>query len=110
MLILTISGFHMHSGNTLVNKNGELDLDHGKPHQISFSTTYHTFILTALAFYDEEWDFLLFQEYAGSGVIVVIWMIVAMIVGFIIFSRYMTCLLSQKLEIIIDQYEEEENG
>ena len=61
MLTLAMMGFHLHAGNTLVNEKGELDLDKGKPHQISFATPYHAFIFTILAVYDEEWDYLMFQ-------------------------------------------------
>ena len=83
-----------------------MDLDKGKPHQISFATPYHALIFTILAVYDEEWDYLMFQEYVGSGMIIVIWMLFTMVVGYIIFSRYLTCLLSEKLENAIDNYEE----
>ena len=106
MLMLTMIGFHLHTGNTLVNEKGELDLDKGKSRQISFATPYHALIFTILAVYDEEWDYLMFQEYVGSGMIIVVWMLFTMVVGYIIFSRYLTCLLSEKLENAIDSYEE----
>ena len=61
MLTLSMMGFHLHTGNTLVDSDGNLDLTNGKPHQISFASPYHAFILTILAVYDEEWDYLMFQ-------------------------------------------------
>ena len=95
VLILSMMGYHLHTGNTLVNEAGELDLKNGKPHQISFKDVYHATIFTTLTVYDEEWDFLMFQEYLGSGVIIVIWQLLAMVIGFIIFSRYLACLLAR---------------
>ena len=61
MVILTLMGYHLHTGNTLVNENGQIDLQNGKPHQISFTDVYHSFIFTILTVYDEEWDYLMFQ-------------------------------------------------
>ena len=108
MVTLAMMGFHLHTGNTLVDGNGELDRVNGQPHQVSFASPYHALIFTTLVVYDEEWDYLMFQEYVGSGILIVIWMLLLMIVGFVIFSRYLTCLLSQKLETVIDNYESEE--
>ena len=49
----------------------------------------------------------MFQEYRGSGVSIVVWQNMSMVVGYIIFSRFLTCILSRQLEIIMD--EEKEN-
>ena len=110
ILTLTMMGFHLHTGNTMIDSDGNLDLANGKPQRISFATPYHALILTILAVYDEEWDYLMFQEYVGSGVMIVIWMLLIMIVGHIVFSKYLTCLLSQKLEETIESYEAAERA
>ena len=45
----------------------------------------------------------MFQEYRGSGVSIVVWQSMSMIIGYIIFSRFLTCILSRQLEIIMDK-------
>ena len=69
---------------------------------MSFSTFYHSLIFTLLTLYDEEWDVLMFQEYRGSGVSIIIWQSMSMVIGYIIFSGFLTCSLSRELEIIMD--------
>ena len=95
LLILSLMGYHLHTGNTLVNEKGELDLKNGKLNQISFKDVYHSLIFTTLTVYDEEWDILMFEEYLGSGVIIVIWQLLTMVIGFIVFSKYLVCLLAR---------------
>ena len=94
VVIISLMGYHLHTGNTLLDANGDLDPLNGKPNQISFSTFYHSLIFTLLTLYDEEWDVLMFQEYRGSGVSIVIWQSMSMVVGYIIFSGFLTCALS----------------
>ena len=103
VLIISLMGYHLHTGNTLLDANGDLDPLNGKPNQVSFSTFYHSLIFTLLTLYDEEWDVLMFQEYRGSGVSIVVWQNMSMVVGYIIFSRFLTCILSRQLEIIMDE-------
>ena len=95
VLIISIMGYHLHTGNTLVDANGNLDSANGQPNQVSFSTFYHSLIFTLLTLYDEEWDVLMFQEYIGSGAIIVIWQSMSMVIGYIIFSKFLTCVLSR---------------
>ena len=95
IVTMAIMGYHLHTGNTLVDANGNLDPTNGHPHQVSFSTFYHSLIFTLLTVYDEEWDFLMFQEYLGSGVCIVVWQSMSMIIGYIIFSQFLTCTLSR---------------
>ena len=95
VLIISIMGYHLHTGNTLVDANGNLDPTNGHPHQISFSTFYHSLIFTLLTVYDEEWDTLMFQEYRGSGVRIIIWQSISMVIGYIIFSGFLTCAISR---------------
>ena len=96
-------GFHIHTGNTLVDANGDIDLANGQPNQVSYQTFYHSLIFTILTVYDEEWDIRMFQEYLGSGIVSVVWQILSMIIGYIILSRYLTCVLSRELEMIMDE-------
>ena len=37
----------------------------------------------------------MFQEYRGSGVSIVIWQSMSMIIGYIIFSGFLTCTISR---------------
>ena len=95
VIIMAIMGYHLHTGNTLVDANGNLDPTNGHPNQVSFSTFYHSLIFTLLTVYDEEWDILMFQEYLGSGILIVVWQSLSMIIGYIIFSQFLTCALSR---------------
>ena len=101
VVIISIMGYHLHTAHTLLDANGDLD-PNGQPNQISFSTFYHSLIFTLLTLYDEEWDVLMFQEYRGSGVSIIIWQSMSMVIGYIIFSGFLTCSLSRELEIIMD--------
>ena len=100
--IISIMGYHLHTGNTLLDASGNLDAN-GQPNQISFSTFYHSLIFTLLTLYDEEWDVLMFQEYRGSGVSIVIWQSLSMVIGYIIFSGFLTCAISRELEVVMDE-------
>ena len=54
VLIISLMGYHLHTGNTLLDANGDLDPQNGKPNQVSFSTFYHSLIFTLLTLYDED--------------------------------------------------------
>ena len=45
-------------------------------------------IFTLLTLYDEEWDVLVFQEYRGSRVSIIIWQSMSMVFGYIIFLGF----------------------
>lgn len=107
-MILSLIGYHLHHGNTLVNENGELDLANGRPNQISFENVYRSFIYTVLTVY-EDWDTLMFQEYLGSGVQIILWQIIVMIIGFIIFSKYLICILAREIDIILSSENDSED-
>ena len=51
VLIISLMGYHIHTGNTLLDASGDL-APNGKPNQISFSTFYHSLIFTLLTLYD----------------------------------------------------------
>ena len=95
LVTFSISGYHLFHGRTLVDENGKLDLENGTPHQVSFATIYHSFVFITLTVYNEEWDYLMFQEYVGSGTLIVIWQIIILIVGMLFFSKHLLCLLAK---------------
>jgi hypothetical protein len=97
VIMLSVMGFHLHHDKTLLLPNGELDLINGSPNRISFTDFYHSFIFTILIIYDEEWDIFMFQEYLGSGFLAVFWIFVLLIVGLIMFSKYLMCLEAKYL-------------
>ena len=86
VLTLSLIGYHL---NTY--EDGE------QVHQISFENPYKSLIFTLLIMYDEEWDVLMFQEYLENDTFIIIWVLLLMIVGYVIFSKYLTCLLSRNI-------------
>ena len=97
VLILSIMGYCLHHDRTLVDSNGKLDLENGKPHQVSNDGLYNSLIFTLLTIYNEEWDWLMFQEYLGSGVSIVLWQIITLIIGLILVSKYFMAMLVKEL-------------
>jgi hypothetical protein len=91
--ILAIIGFHLHHDKTLVDENGFLDLENGRPLQINSNDIYHSLIFTILTVYNEEWDIFMFQQYPGCKIVIIIWQLISMIVGFLLFSKYLMCLI-----------------
>lgn len=43
----------------------------------------------------------MFQQYLGSGALVVVWQLISLIVGLVLFSKYFMALLMNELESII---------
>lgn len=101
LVICSIMSYHLFTGRTLVNPEGKLDLLNGQPNQINYQDIYHSFVFTTLIFYDEEWDYLMFKEYVGSGVGIVIWKTILMFIGYILFTRYVLCALSREINILL---------
>ncbi len=95
-------GFHLHSYKTKVNAAGELDLQNGSGFQVSMDGIFDSLIFTMLTFYNEEWDFLMFQQYLGSGALVVIWQLISIVVGLMLFSKYFMALLMNELDSLMD--------
>lgn len=81
VIMLSIIGYHLHHSNS-----------HASPYRISFTDFYHSFVYTILVIYDEEWDIFMFQQYVDSGALAVIWVSVILILGLIMFTKYMMCL------------------
>lgn len=44
----------------------------------------------------------MFQEYRGCGVLIVIWQLITLIVGMLMFSKYLMCLLAKELDKILE--------
>lgn len=45
----------------------------------------------------------MFQQYLGGGVIVVIWQLISIIVGLVLFSKYFMALFMVELDQLIDK-------
>lgn len=95
ILTLTIMSYELHTGKTLMNSDGELDLVNGIPNQINNSSIYHSLIFTTLTVFNEEWDMFMFEEYVGSGIEVIIWELLTMTFGYLIFSKYLVGMLTK---------------
>lgn len=94
VLTFAVVGFHLHSYKTKYNKTtGKLDLQTGVGFQISFDGIFESTLFTLLTFYNEEWDYLMFQQYLGGGSLLVIWQLISILVGLLIFSKYFMALL-----------------
>lgn len=63
-----------------------------------------------LTFYNEEWDYLMFEQYLGGGVLVVIWQLLSITIGLVLFSKYFMALLMVELDTLIDQSYENHEG
>lgn len=44
----------------------------------------------------------MFQEYPGSGVGIIVWQMFVVIVGLILFSKYLMCLIAKELEDVLE--------
>ena len=86
-------GFHLHSYKTKVDSNGNLDLVNGQGFQVSMDGVFNSIIFTTLTFFNEEWDYLTFQQYLGSGALIVIWQLISLVVGLVLFSKYFMAIL-----------------
>ena len=105
ILILALMGYELHHGKTLVNEEGQLDLKNGKPFVVSYEGIYNSLIFTLLTVYNEEWDWLMFQQYLGSGFLIVIWQILTLLVGLVLVSKYFMAMLVKELEGIVTEEE-----
>ena len=66
ILGFTIMGYHIEGGRMLVNEDGEVDMDGGRPNRFNFNDIYHSLIFILLDSVDEDWDCLMFKEYMAS--------------------------------------------
>ena len=108
VIIFGIMGFHLHSYRTKVDNNGDFSGE-GSGFQLSFDGLFDSVIFTMLTFYNEEWDYLMFQQYLGGGALVVIWQLLSITIGLVLFSKYFMALLMVELDNLIDQsYENQE--
>lgn len=98
-----VIGFHLHSYKTKYDKKtGKLDMENGKGFQISFDGIFDSIIYTMLTFYNEEWDYIMFEQSLGGGALVVIWQLISICVGLLLFSKYFMALLMKELDNLID--------
>ena len=51
----------------------------------------------------------MFEQYLGSGGLVVVWQLISIIVGLILFSTYFMALLMKELETLVENKDEEED-
>lgn len=77
-------------------------MENGKGFQISFDGIFDSIIYTMLTFYNEEWDYIMFEQYLGGGALVVIWQLISICVGLLLFSKYFMALLMKELDNLID--------
>lgn len=97
-------GFHLHSYKTRVNKKtGLLDMQNGQEFQISYDGVFDSIIYTMLTFYNEEWDYIMFEQYLGGGALLIIWQLISICVGLLLFSKYFMALLMKELDNLIDE-------
>lgn len=90
----SLVGFHLFAYRTLINTStDDLDLKNGLSYPISFNGVQYSFIFTILTFFNEEWDYFMFQQYLGAGALVVIWQLFLISTGLIIVSKYFMALL-----------------
>lgn len=86
-------GFHMFQGKIKVDSNGNLDLQNGTPRNIGFEGIVDSLIFTVFVFYNEEWDWFLFEQYLSQNAWIVIWVLILMVIGLQVLSKYFMALL-----------------
>ena len=65
---------------------------------VNFHGIMNSIIFTTLTFYNEEWDYLMFDQYPGSnGALLVIWQLISIFFGLTILSKYLMALLLKEL-------------
>ena len=89
ILAFAIMGHHIEGGRILVDEHGRIDMAEGRPNRFNFSDTYHSLVFILLDSFDEEWDYLMFREYLGVNPVIVGFQMVAMLVCYLLFSKYL---------------------
>jgi hypothetical protein len=87
----------MFSGMAKYDANGKVDLLNGKERPVSFEGILNSIIFTVFAFFNEEWDWFLFEQYPGCGALVVIWQCLTIVIGLQILSKYFMALLMNSI-------------
>jgi hypothetical protein len=103
LLIFSIMGYHMFQGKTKVDAIGDLDLENGQPHKIGFEGIIDSFIYTVFIFFNEEWDWFLFEQYVSQEFLIVIWQLIVLVIGLQVLSKYFMASLMKELGEKLDE-------
>ncbi len=57
-------------------------------------------------FFNEEWDWILFEQYVSQQVWIVIWVLIVLVIGLQILSKYFMALLMKELGDKLNEREE----
>lgn len=87
----------MFNGKTKVDQNGDLDLENGQPYKIGFEGIVDSFIYTVFIFFNEEWDWFLFEQYVSESFLIVIWQLIVLVIGLQVLSKYFMASLMKEL-------------
>lgn len=90
-------GYHMFQGKTKIDRMGDLDLQNGNPEEIAFEGILDSIIYTVFIFFNEEWDWFLFEQYVSQSALVVIWQLIVLVIGLQVLSKYFMALLMKEL-------------
>jgi hypothetical protein len=96
-------GTHMFSGLAKYDASGKVDLLNGKERPVSFEGISNSIIFTVFAFFNEEWDWFLFEQFPGCGILVVLWQILIIVIGLQILSKYFMASLMNSIGERLDQ-------
>ena len=98
-----VMGYHIEGGRILVNEDGELDMDGGKPNRFNFNDIYHSLVFILLNSFDEEWDYLMFKEYLGMNPVIVGFQMIAMFICYLLFFKYLTGCYTSELDLVLSE-------
>jgi hypothetical protein len=96
-------GYHMFQGKTKVNSSGDLDLVNGQPQKIGFEGIFDSLIYTVFIFFNEEWDWFLFEQYVSQEFLIVIWQLIVLVIGLQVLSKYFMASLMKELGEKLDE-------
>ncbi len=103
LLIFSIMGYHMFQGKTKINASGDLDLVNGQPQKIGFEGIVDSLIYTVFIFFNEEWDWFLFEQYLSQEFLIVIWQLIVLVIGLQVLSKYFMASLMKELGEKLDE-------
>ena len=55
-----------------------------------------------LTFYNEEWDFFMFEQFLGNSYLIVVWQLLSVTFGFLLLSKYLMTLMMKELADKLD--------
>ena len=83
----------MFQGKTKIDHHGHLDLENGHPQHVAFEGILDSLIYTVFIFFNEEWDWFLFEQYVNQEFLIVIWQLIVLVIGLQVLSKYFMALL-----------------